>query len=102
MTLTRIVKATDIAPGSIKGFVVNGKKIAIANVNGSFYAIEDRCTHMGQPLSGGMMMGHIVMCLVHGAQFDVMTGQPVTTAMSSVPVKTFPVKTEGDEIMVDL
>ena len=47
-------------------------------------------------------MGHIVMCLVHGAQFDVMTGQPVTTAMSSVPVKTFPVKTEGDEIMVDL
>ena len=101
MVFTRVARASEIMPGSIKGYVVGDKKIAITNVSGNFYAIEDRCAHQGQPLAGGLLMGNVVMCLFHGAQFDVTTGKSMN-ATTKDPVKTFPVKVEGDDIMVDV
>ena len=101
MAFTRVAKTSEIIPGSIKGYVVGDKKIALSNVNGNFYAIENRCSHQGQPLSGGLLMGNEVMCLFHGAQFDLATGKSMN-ATTKDPVKTFPVKVEGDEILVDV
>lgn len=100
MTYTKVARTTDIQPGSIKGFVIDGKKIAVANVNGQFYAIEDSCPHQKQPLSAGMMMGNTVMCLFHGYRVDLTTGESLNTANEWV--KTYPVKVEGDDILVDV
>jgi nitrite reductase/ring-hydroxylating ferredoxin subunit len=100
MTYTKVAKTSDIQPGTIKGFVVDGKKIAIANPDGKFYAIEDSCPHQHQPLSAGMMMGNVVMCLFHGYRVDLATGESLNTANERV--KTYPVKVEGDDVLVDL
>jgi 3-phenylpropionate/trans-cinnamate dioxygenase ferredoxin subunit len=101
MALVKVAKASDVPAGSIKGFVVEGRKVAVANANGRLYAFEDRCAHAGQPLSNGLLIGNIVMCISHGAQFDLATGKPLTM-IAKDPIKVFPVKTEGDDILVDL
>ena len=101
MGFTKVAKTSEIMPGSMKGYVVGDKKIALSNVGGTFYAFEDRCSHQGQPLAGGLLMGNVVMCLFHGAQFDVTTGKSMN-ATTKDPVKTFPVKVEGDDILVDV
>jgi 3-phenylpropionate/trans-cinnamate dioxygenase ferredoxin subunit len=95
----KVTKISDIPSGSVKGFIVNGNKIALGNVGGKFYAFEDKCSHQGQPLSNGILIGNIVMCLFHGAQFDVTTGQPLTM-MGKTPIRTYEVRISGDEIEV--
>jgi 3-phenylpropionate/trans-cinnamate dioxygenase ferredoxin subunit len=83
------------------GYEVEGRKIAIANVGGKFYAFEDRCTHAGGRLSKGLLMGSQAMCPLHAAAFDVTTGK-VVSPPATAPVSTYRVKVEGDEIFVDL
>ncbi len=101
MTYTKVAKTSDIQSGTIKGFAIDGKKIAIANLNGKFYAIEDSCPHQQQPLSAGLLMGNTVMCLVHGAQIDVTSGKSLS-GVTDKDAKTFPAKVEGDDVLVDL
>lgn len=101
MTYIKVAGTQDIQPGTIKGFEIGGKKIAIANVDGKFYAIEDSCPHQHQPLSAGLMMGNMVMCLAHGAQLDVTTGKSLS-GVTDNPAKTYPVKVDGDDILVDI
>jgi 3-phenylpropionate/trans-cinnamate dioxygenase ferredoxin subunit len=101
MVLTKIAKVGDVAAGTIKGFQVGDKKVAIANANGKFYAFEDRCSHAGAKLSTGLLLGNMVMCIVHGAQFSLETGEPLTMVAHD-PIKVFPVKVEGDDILVAL
>lgn len=62
----------------MKHVEVSGREIAIANVNGKFYAIDDRCGHMSARLSAGGLRGNIVTCPQHGAQFDVTTGKKLS------------------------
>lgn len=67
--------ASAIAPGKSKMYMVNGQPIAVFNVNGSYHAISDRCTHRGGLLHEGELEGTVVTCPLHGAQFDVTNGQ---------------------------
>jgi 3-phenylpropionate/trans-cinnamate dioxygenase ferredoxin component len=97
----KVAKVADIASGTIKGFLVGDKKVAIANVNGKFHAFEDRCKHLGALLSKGVLIGDKVMCVVHGEQFDLVTGMPVMMVAHD-PIKVYPVKVEGDDILVEL
>lgn len=101
MALTKIAKVAAVAAGTIKGFLVGDKKVAIANANGKFYAFEDRCSHAGAKLSNGLLPGNMVMCIAHGAQFDLETGKPLTMVAHD-PIKAFPAKAEGDDILVEL
>ena len=101
MVFVKVANAGDIKPGSIKGFVIDGKKVAIANVGGKFYALEDRCSHAGSPLSSGLLFGNTVMCVTHGAQVDVTTGNPLAPP-AKLPVKKFEVKVNGEDLEVDL
>jgi nitrite reductase/ring-hydroxylating ferredoxin subunit len=94
----KVAKAAEIGVGSMKGFVLGGKKILVANVKGKYYALEDSCPHMGAKLSTGMLIGNIVMCMAHGAQFDVTTGKPLT--VTSEPTKSYEVRVNGDDIEV--
>lgn len=70
----KVGSTNDLAPGQGKLVEVNGQKVALFNVDGSFYAIDDACTHRGGPLSEGELQGKQVICPWHGAFFDVTTG----------------------------
>jgi nitrite reductase/ring-hydroxylating ferredoxin subunit len=73
-----VAKVDEIPFGKMKHVELNGKEIMIANPDGKFYALNDRCSHTNAPLSMGNIQGNIVTCPMHGARFDVMTGKKVS------------------------
>ena len=84
--------------GACRRFTLpNSDEIAIFNVNGEYYAIENFCPHRGAPLSEGVMCGHIVECGWHGWQFDVRTGECLTVREE---IRTFVVRVEEETVMV--
>ncbi|HUL61770.1 MAG TPA: non-heme iron oxygenase ferredoxin subunit [Methanocella sp.] len=101
MAWMKVAKVGGIPSGFMRGYEVAGKKVAVANVGDRLYAFEDRCTHAGGKLSKGLLMGGHVMCPLHAAAFDVATGK-VVAAPATAPVSTYPVKVEGDDVLVDL
>ena len=63
-----------------------GRELLLANVNGEFHAVSDRCSHEGALLSGGRLDGAVVTCPAHGSRFDVTTGKNLSgPAMAAVP-----------------
>ena len=96
-----VAKRAEIPPGSTKRVVAGGTALLICNVDGDFYAIEDVCTHDGGPLDQGELQGCRIMCPRHGALFDVTTGAALTLP-AVVPLETYPVSAEGDEILVEV
>ena len=73
-----IAKVDEIPVGKTKRVEVNGKEIMIANMNGKFYALDDRCAHMNAPLSMGNLIGDVVTCPFHGAKFNITSGKKIS------------------------
>jgi 3-phenylpropionate/trans-cinnamate dioxygenase ferredoxin subunit len=96
----RLQGATAIEPGTAKPFPIDNMEILICNVDGSFYAIEDVCTHDGAPLDQGRLEGRCIVCPRHGATFDVTTGE-ARTLPAVIPVMTFALSVDGDDIVVE-
>ena len=94
-----IAKASDVTPGTVRTFSVDGKSIALCNVDGTYYAIEDVCTHDGGELGEGFLEDDQIECPRHGARFDVKTGRALTLP-AVMPVQSYPVEVAGDEIRV--
>ena len=101
MPKTTVAKTKDVASGKAVAVDVNGKRIAVFNVDGKFYAIDDECTHAGGPLSEGETEGHVVTCPWHGATFDVCNGA-VLSDPASDGVKSYQVTVEGEDIAVEV
>ena len=78
-----------------------GLRIAVFNIGGSYYAIENTCPHRGGPLAEGIMAGEEVICPWHGSRFNVKTGS-VLTPPARQSVKSFPVRVTGDDVEVEL
>ena len=95
----KVASTADLAPGEAKGVEVAGKEIALFNLEGSFYAIDDTCTHRGGPLGEGILEGDTVECPWHQGRFNIKTGE-VLDAPPSDPVPTYQVQVEGDDIKV--
>lgn len=93
-----VAKTNEINEGEGKVVSISGKEIAIFNVEGNFYAIDNTCRHRGGPLGEGMLDGSIVTCPWHHWQYNVMTG--VNLINPQIKVDTYEVKVEGDEIKV--
>jgi nitrite reductase/ring-hydroxylating ferredoxin subunit len=73
-----IAKVDEIPAGKTKRVEVNGKEIMIANMNGKFYALDDRCAHMNAPLSMGNLTEDVVTCPFHGAKFNITSGKKIS------------------------
>ncbi len=97
----KVAQTGDLAPGTGKVVETNGRSIALFNVQGTFYAIDNTCTHRGGPLGEGELHGNIVTCPWHGATFDVQTGA-VTGPPARTGVKSFHVKIDGKDVLVEL
>jgi 3-phenylpropionate/trans-cinnamate dioxygenase ferredoxin subunit len=91
----------DIPVGKVKLVFSEAEelRLAVCNVDGEYYAIEDVCTHDGGPLDQGDLQGDEIECPRHGACFNVRTGQ-ATRMPAVMPVLTYPVKIEGDRVLV--
>src|SRR5919112_6789129 len=77
----------DVPEGKMKHVGVGEKEILLANSDGKVYALCDRCSHMNAPLSMGTLNGKVVTCPMHGARFDVTTGEKVGEPMAPDPSK---------------
>jgi nitrite reductase/ring-hydroxylating ferredoxin subunit len=98
--LTKVAEAADIEPGQGKVLQTDGKTVALFNVEGTFYAIDNTCLHRGGPLGEGDLDACIVTCPWHGWQWDVRTG--ANAANPSVKVAAYPVKVEGGSVFVEI
>jgi nitrite reductase/ring-hydroxylating ferredoxin subunit len=90
----------EIPPGSGRTVEVNGIRIALFNVNGTFYAIDNTCPHAGGPLGEGTLCGQVVECPWHGWRFSVVSGQRV--GHPHFEVARCPVRIEGGHVQVAL
>lgn len=101
MSLIKVAETSDIPNGNIKSFTVSGKRIAIANVNGQFFAIDDTCTHAQCSLGDeGILDGSTIICGCHGASFDVASGK-VLSLPAPKDVESYKVKVRQGNILVD-
>jgi len=97
-----VARTTDIQPGELAAFELEGVRIAVANANGRFFAIDDACTHEQCSLADeGTLEGTVVTCGCHGAQFDVTTGA-VLAPPAFEPVKAYPVRIERGNVVVEI
>ncbi|HLW78221.1 MAG TPA: Rieske 2Fe-2S domain-containing protein [Terriglobia bacterium] len=94
----KVASLSDLAPGSCKPVEANGRTIALFNVGGAVYALDNTCLHRGGPLGEGTLEGDVVTCPWHRWQYNVRTGQHVT--QPSVQVATYAVEVDGDDIKV--
>ena len=99
--MTEFLKVADVAdvpPGSVKHIVLLGKHIALSNVAGEFYAIDNFCIHRGGPLSEGWLDGDKLECPWHAWKFCVKTGH--LTLDPKMGVATYEVKVDGAEVFI--
>jgi nitrite reductase/ring-hydroxylating ferredoxin subunit len=97
---TKVAAVGDIAPGSMKTVRVGVSAVALANVDGEFFAIGDVCSHQQCSLgSEGALDGNVVICGCHGSQFDVGTGH-VMAPPATQDVPTYDVKIDGGNVWV--
>jgi len=96
-----VAKTEEVAPGRGKMVEVSGKRIALFNVSGAHYAIDDTCTHQGGPLSEGVLTGNEVTCPWHGAVYDVTTGE-VLGPPAPKGVSRYNVRVSGNNIEVEI
>lgn len=97
----KVARISDIPEGKLKGFEVGFNRFVIAHTADGFFALADECSHDSAPIADGRVRGSEIMCTRHGARFDVKTGA-VTAPPAIVPIDTFPLKVEGDDIYVEL
>src|SRR5215813_11380692 len=97
---TRVAARADVPEGTGKTVDVNGKKLALFNVGGKFYALDSECKHRGGPLGEGELSGTIVSCPWHAWEYDVTTGKNLDD--ENVRVGCYSVKLEGDDVIVEV
>ncbi len=96
-----VANINDLAIGSMKKCDINGQAIVLINLDGEFYAIEDRCSHDSGILSNGDIEGDQIICPRHGAAFCIKTGE-VMCPPAYEDILTFPVRVVGDVVQVKL
>ncbi|MCX5774912.1 MAG: Rieske 2Fe-2S domain-containing protein [Firmicutes bacterium] len=108
MNYIKIAEKAELTSGGKKKVSVGGKDILLTNIEGTYYAVENTCPHMGGSLVEGKLDGHHIVCPRHGSSFDVTTGKLFSPGkLLFIKVKprdllSFPVKIEGNDILVGI
>lgn len=97
----KISSCNDIKPDQTKKFIINDTPILVINLNQSFYAIHDLCTHEDSSLSLGCLKGEYVDCTLHGSRFNVITGIPIDEPATEA-VQTYPVSVIDNVIYIEI
>ncbi len=107
MAFHPVAKTAELHPGAMKSVSAGGKKLLLANVDGAYYAMQQKCPHMGANLCRGKLNGRMVTCPLHAATFDVTSGKVAAVAhllflkFKTKQAATFPVRLDGDTVLVD-
>ena len=96
---TNVAAAGEIGPGEHRVVDIDDVAIAVFNLDGAYFAIEDVCTHDFGTLTGGCVEGGEIMCPRHGARFDIRTGEALTPPAYE-PVATFPVRIHNGVVQI--
>ena len=101
MGFIKLASTNDAKPNSMMGVTINDQKILLANVNGNYYAIGDKCMHRGCQLSKGKLQGETVVCPCHGSTYDLKTGNFVK-GPTKKPEPAYELKVENNDILINL
>ena len=108
MEFIKVADTSTLPAGKTMLVTAGGKEILLANVDGAYHAIANKCTHLGGSLAKGTFTGSVVTCPRHGAQFDVKTGQAVSEAkIAFVKMRVrnevkYEVRVEGTHILIGI
>jgi|WetSurMetagenome_2_1015567.scaffolds.fasta_scaffold45994_1 ferredoxin-NADP reductase len=101
VSFVKVAQHGDLAPGQVKAVAVNGAQIALCNVDGVYYAIDDTCPHRSASLAEGDLIGKEITCPLHGAIFDVTTGE-VLEGPAGEGVTSYEVRLLGTDIEIKI
>ena len=96
-----VLKTADVPADGMVVVDVDGARIAVANVQGVFYAFDDECTHEQCSLAEGDLAGTTLTCMCHGAEFDVRSGA-VLAPPAVVPIRVYRTRVEGDALHIEI
>ncbi len=101
MSFVRACGVADLESGNALAVEVDGVEIAVVRDDSDWYAIYNECSHAAIALSEGDVEGCEIECWLHGSRFDLRSGKP-TSLPATEPVSIFPVKVDGDDVLVDV
>lgn len=114
MAFVRVASVQELREGEMKKVKADGQEVLLARVGGAYYASEARCPHMKGDLSLGVLNGTVLTCPVHGSRFELKDGRVLQwtdfeglkrklamTLRSPRPLRIYPVRVEGGEILVE-
>jgi 3-phenylpropionate/trans-cinnamate dioxygenase ferredoxin subunit len=94
-----VARTDEIPAGQCKAVIIDDRMVAVVNLDGNYYAIDNVCTHDYAELCDGMILGDRIQCPLHGAQFNIRTGT-VEAPPAYEPLRTYPVRREGGAVLV--
>jgi nitrite reductase (NADH) small subunit len=100
MAFVKVGSLSQLPPGSVAEVEIAGRAIALCNSGGSVYALDGTCPHEGGPLGQGALHDHMLVCPWHAWEYDCRSGE--NDFDPTICVKTFPVRVDGDDILVDV
>jgi nitrite reductase/ring-hydroxylating ferredoxin subunit len=100
MGFVRAAKKAEIPAGTVREFQIEGKAVALANVGGTIYAMNNSCLHRGGPLGQGLLEGKVLTCPWHGWQYDVTSGRVVQNPAAAVDC--YATEVRGEDVFVDV
>ncbi|MFI5315729.1 MAG: non-heme iron oxygenase ferredoxin subunit [Myxococcota bacterium] len=101
MRWQRVAAVSELTPGGVRRVVVDRIEIALVNLGGEFFAIDDVCTHAYASLSEGALIGGELECPLHGGCFDVRTGA-AKGGIVTEDLRRFAVRIDGDDVLISL
>ena len=100
MPLHPVPEAKQLEPGKGMRVMLDDRRIALFNIDGNYYAVDDTCPHVGAPLGEGWIDGDRVACPMHGWEFDIKTGKGLTVPGCSVA--KYEVQVEDGEVQISI
>ena len=101
MPRVQVCTVAELQDNTMRRFLLNGHEILLAKISDQYYAVNERCTHRGGPLSEGRLEGFNVTCPLHFGEFNLKTGE-ATGPPASDPLRTYHISVDAEHVYVDL